>query len=494
MLRFWSIAVRSVLDLIEQVVLWASAPRQPPESPQSDAGQDGFYVGEARGLTSAGGGKRSVYLSNEDLRRHLLAVGSSGCGKTAQFLRLVDHLAATEASILVLDMLGDLTDRLLIRLAALPEDTHVDERVVLVDFRDSQRVVPLNPLAGKGEPHARALRVLGALRKEADSWGVQLHESLRNALIVLAEPPALTLLEVEPLLTNAPLRRQLVGHCSDPAVRRFFARYDALSKDKQSAWTSAVLNKISDLLAHPQVRLSIGARDSLDVGSLLNGPGHILLVCLAKDQLQEAASLVGSLVVGAVQAEMTARSVTREAERHQAFLVIDEFANFAGPAMEHLLAESRRFKIGLCLAHQHQAQLDPRLRAALRANIGSQLYFQNAASDAAELARETSSREPHEKVRRIITELGVGHAILMRRGETPLKVAMPFEPDPKVSALAVSALRESAIGRCSVPRAAAEANIAKREAFYEQTKLENTTAPTKEVRHGKLPNRRWPRS
>jgi hypothetical protein len=50
--------------------------------------------------------------------------------------------------------------------------------------------------------------MLAVLREQSDSWGVQLEETLRNALIALAETDH-SLLELEPLLENAPFRKQL---------------------------------------------------------------------------------------------------------------------------------------------------------------------------------------------------------------------------------------------------------------------------------------------
>ncbi|MEK7384392.1 MAG: hypothetical protein AAB262_14040, partial [Elusimicrobiota bacterium] len=53
-----------------------------------------------------------------------------------------------------------------------------------------------------------------------------------------------------------------------------------------------------------------------------------------------------------------------------------------------LLAEARKYGLGLVLANQHLEQLDDRLRAALFGNAGSLVVFRVGADDARVLAPE----------------------------------------------------------------------------------------------------------
>jgi hypothetical protein len=53
-----------------------------------------------------------------------------------------------------------------------------------------------------------------------------------------------------------------------------------------------------------------------------------------------------------------------------------------------MLAEARGYRLSLCLAHQHLAQLPKEMREAIAANARSKLYFQLSSQDAAALARE----------------------------------------------------------------------------------------------------------
>jgi len=55
---------------------------------------------------------------------------------------------------------------------------------------------------------------------------------------------------------------------------------------------------------------------------------------------------------------------------------------------EDVLAEARSYRLSLCLAHQHLAQLPRDLREAIGANARTKVYFQLSRDDAATLDRE----------------------------------------------------------------------------------------------------------
>src|SRR5205807_2991893 len=111
----------------------------------------------------------------------------------------------------------------------------------------------LNPFQYADDPFSAALEVHAILRSAAESWGVQLDETLRSALIVLSYRRT-SLSELPKLLTNAAFRQACITGVSDVYVREFFARFDALSAEKQTQWVLPVLNKVSNFVAHPAIR------------------------------------------------------------------------------------------------------------------------------------------------------------------------------------------------------------------------------------------------
>jgi hypothetical protein len=185
-------------------------------------------------------------------------------------------------SIAVVDLRGDLFDRILEIIAAAKPQPN-PSTITLLDLRDPGRIVGFNPLSGAGEPHSRAYLVLDAIKSHADSWGIQLDETLRNSLIALAEAN-LSLIELEPLLTDDLFRLKVLQQSTDPSVHAFFERYGALSPERRQSWYLPVLNKVTPLLGMPRLRLLFGAPNPLDLSSILDRPGSVLLVSLAVDR------------------------------------------------------------------------------------------------------------------------------------------------------------------------------------------------------------------
>lgn len=413
-----------------------------------------------------------MFLTAADRARHVYVLGGTGSGKTNLLLRAIEHDAAEGRSIGVLDLRGDLVDRALPRLAARGR-----KNVVLLDLRQDERTLGIDPLSGPGEPSSRALGVLDALRARSDSWGVQLDETLRHSLIALTEA-GLTLLEVEPLLTSEAFLDSVVSRVSDPGARAFFERYRSLSRERRATLSPPVLNKLAPFLAAPRVRRCLGI-PGLDVAALMDAPGSTLLVSLAVDRLHGAARLAGSLIVGAIGQAAMARADRPEAERSPFFLYVDEFETMASESFESIVAEGRRFGLALTLSHQNLDQIPTTLRRTIRNNAGAQLFFQTGSLDASDLAGEVVGLGSREAVKTLLLSQRVGEAVLALRGSPAVRVRTLLAEEPAVSPGDLAAFRREALERLSVDRDEAEASIASR------TRV--SVEPVVAVRHSRRP-------
>lgn len=459
--------------------------RRAPEVP---APGDALSLGSAQPLGGSGP-DGDLRLTAEERRRHLYVLGATGSGKTNLLVQLIGSDVEAGRSAIVLDLRGDLVDRVLLRLAA-SDDPSLPGRLRLLDLRDEAFVTGFNPLLGKGEIHARAYHLLGVIRSQAESWGVQLEETARNGLLALAER-RLSLLELEPLLTDDAVRAEVLAGVGDPYVRSFFGRYDALSADKRLAWALPVLNKVTPLLAIPRIRLMLGSSRSLDWSEVIDGAsGRIVLVSLAVDRLHSAAYLVGGLLVSAIQNAAMARADIPEKRRLPVSLYIDEFETMASESFSAIVAEGRRFGLSLTLSHQNLTQVPAGLRSVLRNNVHTQIYFQTGATDAAELASEISADVPKEELKKALLSLKVGEAFVNRRGEETLLVRTRHSPDPKADAAKLGALKAASRAAWSRPKVYVEREIAARLAppAREAPAPGTKGGEAKEVRHGRKPS------
>jgi hypothetical protein len=115
----------------------------------------------------------------------------------------------------------------------------------------------------------------------------------------------------------------------------------------------------------------------------------VLLVNLARGQLgPEAATLLGSLIVGQVWQAALGQSTTATEHRRPVSLYVDEFQEYLKLPLDlaDALAQARGLGLSLTLAHQHLAQLPTDMRAAVQANAQSKVCFRLAPDDARVMA------------------------------------------------------------------------------------------------------------
>jgi hypothetical protein len=381
-----------------------------------------------------------VSITPEELGTHALILGATGSGKTVLMQHLIAQDLENGHSICQLDLRGDQI-RSTLELCAGRVDP---SKILVLDLREKARPFGFNPLYGAGEPYFRALNVLSVIKEQSASWGVQLEETLRNALLVLAEAGhAIT--ELEPFFFNAAFREECLGTVSDEQLANYWERYDELSAERQAALASPVLNKVAPLLATPTLRTLLGHSSPIDLGRHLNIPGSVLLVSLAVDELHGSGRVVGSLLLSAICREIFARVPIAESQRNPVRLYVDEFENFSMDDFESIFAEGRRFKLSTVLAHQTLAQLDSRSRSLILGNVGVKCIFRLGHEDGATLGRDIFRDASFYD----FGELPTGYCVLWRkeRGDIEVEVSEPLVRDVGRLSLAAHELLQAVYRR-----------------------------------------------
>ena len=361
-----------------------------PVAPDSALPKSGRIMADS---TYPGVTGRPLATSVVDGTRHLYLVGPTGTGKSTVILNLVTQDMEAGRCVIVVDPKSDLVDDVTARVPA-----HRIDDVIILDPTDDERPVGVNLLAGGTEaPDLVAEQVLGTFhRLYAASWGPRTDDILRAALLTLVGVPGMTLAEVPLLLSDATFRRDLVGRLDDPiGLGPFWAAFEALSDAERAQQTGPVLNKLRSILVRPRLRNVLGqSAPLLDFDQVL-AEGKILLVPLSKGLLgEDAASLVGSLLIARLWQAVQRRAVLPKGDRHPVFCYIDEFQDFLNlpTPIPDLLAQARALGLGLTLANQNLAQLTPDVREAVLANARSRVIFQPSATDARRLAQEVAPR------------------------------------------------------------------------------------------------------
>ena len=346
-----------------------------------------------RSVTSPG---LSVGLSEEDSLRHLHLIGPTGVGKST----LMAHLALADIhaghGVVVVDPKGDLVADI---AARIPDE--VLEEVVIISGKDSTPV-GINPLVGARDPDLSAEVLLGIMHSlYADSWGPRTHDILHACLLTLARRGDASLVMVPLLLTNPGFRRSITGREAkrDPlGLGAFWAWYEALSDGERQQAIAPLLNKLRPILLRPQLRAIFGQRrptfqfaDIFAQGAMADGQRRprVVLVDLSKGRLgEEAAQLLGSVVVSLVWQAALGRAALQAMGRRPVMVHIDEVQDYLRlPGdLSSALAQARGLGVGLTLAHQHLGQLPKPLLKAVLANARSRVAFTLTGEDAKTLA------------------------------------------------------------------------------------------------------------
>ncbi|MBI5769786.1 MAG: type IV secretion system DNA-binding domain-containing protein [Verrucomicrobia bacterium] len=334
------------------------------------------------------GSERPFGLGAADARRHTYIIGQTGAGKSTLLRNLVLQLIAAGHGVALVDPHGDLANELLDHFPP-----HRADDLVCFDPADADFPIGLNPLANV-PPHQRALATAGLVSAFKsiwrESWGPRLEYILAHTLAALMEADNTSLLGVNRMLAEEGYRAWVVRQVRDPFVRAFwteeFARYDARFLREAVA---PIQNKLGQLLLSPALRNVLGqVRSKVDLRFMMDS-GRVFIANLAKGKLgAEPSNLLGALLMAQFQHAAMTRADTPEHERRDYFLVIDEFHNFTTETFAVALAEARKYRLNLTLAHQYLDQLTPETRAAVFGNVGTVVAFRVGYSDADVLADE----------------------------------------------------------------------------------------------------------
>lgn len=339
-------------------------------------------------------GGHAIALAVPDARYHLYIPGKTGAGKSV----LITHLALADyhagRGTVVIDPAGDLITDILDRLPANAAD-----RVWLLD-PDTAPPPRLNPLSGP-DPHLAVDHLVGMFAEIfARHWGPRADDVLRSACLTLLRTSTTTpsLEHLVPLLTDHRFRSRIVADLDDPAgLTAFWDWYDTLTPGIRAQVVGPVLARLRQFLLRDFVRACVGTRrpeagPTLDLAHILDH-GGLLLCRLPKGQLgDDTARLLGSFVVAQVWQTITARAALPPEARRDCGLYIDEAHNFLTlpGSVDDMLAEARKYRLSMTLAHQNLTQLPRDLRDALSANARNKILFTLSPDDAHILARHTS--------------------------------------------------------------------------------------------------------
>lgn len=340
------------------------------------------------GITNYRNTNQRFGIKDKDRLQHIYVIGKSGTGKST----LLENMAISDIErgngLCIIDPHGDIAEDI---LKYIPEGRKQD--LIYFNATDLEHPTAFNPLKGIHPKyhHLVASGLISTFKKIwNESWGPRMEYILRFSLLTLLCVPDATMLDIQPLLTDISYRNKALSYVTDEHILTYWNKeFDVYTKTFRNEAISPILNKVGLFRTSTPLRNIVGQKTSSFRLQRVLDEGKILICNFSKGEIgEDASSLLGSMLVTSIQLAALHRATQEEHRRKPFYLYIDECHTFITLSFADILAEARKYKLSLFLAHQYIEQLDERVRAAIFGNVGTIISFRVGAKDAIYLAKE----------------------------------------------------------------------------------------------------------
>ena len=324
-----------------------------------------------------------------------------GHGKTQAIEWIVSQLLKRPdpPSIIMVDSQGEMLHRIA-RLKVFAPGGRLEKRLVLIDPREIEKPVALNPFALRQD---RLKNYSPAMVEQITNGTIELMEYLFGAVLgaeltqkmsvvfrylarLLLAIPGANIVTLRDVL-QAPERYAKEMEKLDGSAREFF-KQQFFAKDF-TATRQQILRRLWGIFEQPTFERMMGTRENkVDLFELMQS-GCVVLADTAKDFLaSERSAILGRLVIALTLRAVFERAAVSGALRRPAFLIIDECQEVIDEKVSELLSQSRKYKAGTIVAHQILDQLPKGLRGSLASNTGVKMIGAVSDADARDLAAD----------------------------------------------------------------------------------------------------------
>lgn len=319
-----------------------------------------------------------------DRLMHLYVIGQTGTGKSTLLGNLALHDARAGIGFCLIDPHGDLAADISDRLTVPHLYWNVADPKSPFGYNPLTRVsASYRPLIASG--------LIESLKKQwVDAWGARMEHLLRYAILALLEQPSADIRDIVRLYVEKDFRRQVISRVTDAQVLAFWTQeFPNMNYQTAADGVAPIANKLGAFLANPVVRTAICEPEVPLRFRRIMDEGDILIVNLAKGRLGiDTANVLGGLLVSSLMNAGFSRHDLPQGERRPFMVHVDEFHSFTTAAFAGMLSETRKYGLGLTLAHQHIVQTEREVFEAVLGNVGSQMVFRLGAMDAPIFAQQ----------------------------------------------------------------------------------------------------------
>jgi hypothetical protein len=343
----------------------------------------------------------TIQTKNRFEHHHIVAGSGHGKTQTLQYLiaRDLEAMLESDRSIIVLDSQGDLI-RTIAKLKLFAPGQPLHDKIVIIDPSDVEWPVSLN--------------LFDVGMERLSGYAPLERERLTNSILELYDFVLGTLLSAEMTQKQNVIFRyvtRLMLHIPDATIhtlrelmepgsqtkfaehiaklsgtaRQFFETEFASKEFEQTK--KQVLRRLWGILENQTFeRMFSHPRSKLDLFAEMNA-GKVILINTAKDLLKEQGTeIFGRFFIALIAQAAQERATLPAHKRTPTIVYVDEAQDYFDRNIGLILAQARKYNVGMVLAHQYLGQLDPKLQEAFAANTAIKFAGGVSAKDARALA------------------------------------------------------------------------------------------------------------
>ena len=344
-----------------------------------------------------------VYIKRDDRTRHHYCIWKSWTWKSVFLQTLARQDVWNGDGLCLIDPHGDLAEDM---LAYIPKERAKD--VIYFEAWNEERPMWLNLYEIDNLDQADRtvndateifLKMFGP-----EIFGPRIQEYFKYGSLTLLEDfeDRPTLLDVTRLFTDDGYREYKLKKVTNAVVRNWWEKtYNSMWDREKQEIIPYFSSKFVSFNTNRLIRNIIGqTKSAFQFDDVMNNQ-KILLINLSKGKIWELnAQLLGMIIVSKVYNSAMARANIPQKDRKDFYLYVDEFQNFVSWTFADILSEARKYRLGLIMAHQYIAQLDPAkwlwdsgwgksdVKAAVFGNVWTMMSFKVGAPDAEFLEKE----------------------------------------------------------------------------------------------------------
>ena len=416
------------------------------------------------GVNEYRGVKKQIRLADDDRRRHIYVIGSTGMGKSVLLGNLAYQDMMDGKGFAFLDPHGDVVESLLSKVP--PE--RVDD-VIYFDPGNMEFPIGMNMFEYETSDQKdfivqEGINMLYSLYDPTHQgfFGPRGEHMFRNAaLLLMSDPNGATFVDIPRVFIDPSFVMEKLKYVTDRNVYDYWTKeFPAAQKSNDAGEvTTWFVSKWGPFLSNMMMRNILGqVKSGFNIREVMDGR-KILLVNLSKGKMGELNSkLLGMILVMKFQTAAMARVNIPEQERVDFSLYVDEFQNFSTESFESILSEARKFRLSLVIANQFMTQLTEKIREGILGNVGTIIAGRLGITDAQMMEKAFAPKFVADDLHKLPNYHAITTVLVHGMPSDPFTMNL-VPPMGDENPAVLEALREYTAKKYGKARARAEAEI-----------------------------------